>query len=397
MCGRSFCPHVAKAESMFKVKDKLISSEFSGTSPAPFVGRYGYPSVSVGILAPPERSESAWEHDAPKHWSVSGYTIPQIIDLRSSLVNSRFASHVKGTGKMLDIAQEIGIASKPVDVDISLKDRPRFRLSSINDAAPTGPNAMLKSAQIVSNPKVHTKVDKVTSDTDLKARDALVYLYEHQFDENFLTRVLSVGKLGIDRGRKLVPTRWSITAVDDTLGEHLREDILGLAQVSDHMAYFGSYLGNYYLVMIFPDAWSYELFEMYQPKASWNVSDSVSFMTDYESACGRKSYAENCTGGYYSVRLAVLERLKSLHRQASALVIRVITGEYAAPLGVWVTREAARKALAAAPLRFSSKELLQNYALALLRKKFGFDAGPILRQSMLLKLARTQTKLSQFS
>ncbi len=395
-CGRAFCPHIAKSESMFRVRDRLTSSEFSGRSPAPFVGRYGYPYVNIGILSPPEQPDDAWLYDAPRHWGKENFQIPRIIDLRSSLINSRFRANIREHSRFLDISQEIGMASRPVDVEIGLEDKPRFRLNSENDMAPTGPRGELKKADITSNPKVHTKVDKVVSDTDLKSADALKYLFSRGFDENFLTRLFSVGNLGIGKNRKLVPSRWSITAVDDTLGKDILGTVRDFQQAGEHRAFFGSYLGNYYLVMMIPGIWSYELFETYMPKASWNTEQKVNYSTDYESWQGRKSYAEECAGGYYSVRLAVLEKLKSMKRQASCLVIRVITGEYAAPLGVWVTREAARKSLDASPLRFGSLELMLKYTRALLKKKFGFEADVILKNSRMLKEIRTQPRLTRF-
>ena len=149
-------------------------------------------------------------------------------------------------------------------------------------------------------------------------------------------------------------------------------------------------------MLVFPEKWSYELFEMYMPKASWNVSEQINYMTDYESYSGRKNYAENCTGGYYSVRLGVLEKLKQLKRQGTALVLRFITGEYAVPLGVWVTREAARKALSNKPISFSDKELMLKYVRVLVKKKFGYDIDNILKKSIILNNLKTQMKLSSF-
>ena len=36
------------------------------------------------------------------------------------------------------------------------------------------------------------------------------------------------------------------------------------------------------------------------------------FTTDYEPYTGRKTYAENCVGGYYAARLPILEKLKDI-------------------------------------------------------------------------------------
>jgi len=394
-CGRSFCPILAKSEALFKVKRLDIREDFSGASPTPFVGHYGYPFLNVGIMSVPDAKEDTWEYDSPRYWAEKDYEIPRIIDFRSNLINNRFKAHAQDKNKLLDISQEVGMASIPVDIEVNLKEKPKFRLKTDSYTAPMGPNANLEKAEITSNPKIHTKVDKVVSDHDLKANDALIYLYQNKFDENFLTRLLSIGTLGIKRSRKLVPTRWSISACDDIIAKRLMEDVKQYNEI-DYQAYFGSYLGNYYLILMFPEKWSYELFETYLPKASWNTSDEISFMTDYEGYEGRKRYADNCGGGYYSVRLPILERLSSLKRQGSVLTLRFITGEYAVPLGVWVTREAARKALAKKPIEFSDKELMLKYAKALIKKKFNYDLDSLLRESIILKNMREQVKLSSF-
>ena len=394
-CGRSFCPITAKAESMYKVRDSIKVDSFQGSSPAPFIGRHGYPHINVGVLSPIFISESAWEYDAPRYWASKEYSIPQIIDFRSSLINSREKFHAMDSGKIIDIVQEVGMASAPVDLDINLKDKPKFRLSTDAYTAPIGPDAQIKKIEVASNPSIHTKVEKAVSDTDLKSNDALVYLYQNNFDENFLSKLLSVGTLGLKRNRKLVPTRWSITATDDLLAKRLYEDVKQFNETG-YLAFFGGYLGNFYLILMFPGIWNYELFEMYMPKASFNVNDKVSYTTDYEGYEGRKGYAEQCAGGYYATRLPILEGLIKMKRQASVLALRFITREYAVPLGVWVVREASRKSLDNKPIEFSSQELMLKYACSLVKKKFGFDVDYILKKSVLLKNIREQSKLSHF-
>jgi hypothetical protein len=394
-CGRSFCHLVAKSEARFKVEKILTDKDFQGSSPAPFIGRFGYPYVNVGFLSPPEVKDNAWEYDSPRYWAEHNYNISKIINFRSELINSNKKAFVKGQGKTLEIAQEIGMASAPVDLEVNLEDKPKFRVKTDTFMAPQGPNAKLKKAKVTSNPKIHTKVDKVVSDTELKAVEAVNYLYKNNFDENFLSKLLSVGTLGYKKRRKLVPTRWAITASDDMLGKHLINEIKKYPE-SDYLLYFGSYIGNYYMILFFPDVWSYELFETYMPQVSWNITENIQFTTDYEPYNGRKYYAENCAGGYYTPRLAIAEHLKKIKRQASVLVIRVITGEYAAPLGVWVTREASRKAMKSKPLSFASKELMLLYAKNFIKHKFGHSIEKILNESKLLKELSQQKKLRNF-
>lgn len=393
-CGRLACPLIIKANALFRIK-RYLKKDFFGSAPAPFIGHRNYPHLNVGILSLQTVTKDAWLYDAPRYWANQGFGIEQIVGYRSELVNSSIRLHVKDFNRALNVWQTIGMASKPVDVEISLKKRPSFRLSMDPYAAPTGPSARLKKARLTENPKIHRCVEKVVNDTDRKAYDALIYLYKHNFDENFLSKLLCIGSIGIAQKRRLVPTRWSITATDSMLGNFLLSKVKEFKEC-DFMAYFGGYLGNYYLILFFPAIWSYELFELYKPRTSWNVSGLTDFTTDFEPYFGRKSYAENCAGGFYTARLAVLEKLNKLKRQAAVLAIRIITGEYAVPLGVWVTREAARKALKNKNLAFDSAEQMLTYAKELVRKRFGIDITNILNQSILLRNFKNQRKLTQF-
>src|SRR3989344_1144721 len=343
-CGKGRCPVCARSNAIYRVKGSMDKKEFTSDAVAPFVGRYGYPNINVGILAPPEQSEESWLFDAPKHWASENYEIPKIVDFRSSLLNSRYNVNIKKKINLIELSQDIAMSSKPVDVDIQLSEKPSFRLNLDYHMAPTGPNAKLKKAKITEDPKIHTNVYKVFDDIDLKANDAINYLYENDFDENFLSRILSVWTLGLKKDRKLVPTRWSLTATDDIIGKNLIKEIKDFSEVNSYYSFFGNYLGNYYLILMFPEVWSYELFETYVPQ-NWNFSRPLRYSTDYESSYGRKEYAFGTVGGYYTVRLAILEKLKEMKKQASVLALRFITDEYSMPLGVWVTREAARKTM----------------------------------------------------
>lgn len=393
-CGRSFCPIIAKSQARFQVKKVLTKENFEGSIPSVFVGHYGYPSVNVGMLGLGEVKDDAWEYDAPNHWSENDYSIDKVINFRSSLINSNFKMNVKQKEKYLEMSQEIGMADKPVNVEIQLKDRPNFRVNVDSTLMPMGPNAKLEKAEITSNPHIPTKVDKIVSDTDLKSANALNVLFEKGFNENYLTKLLSIGNLGVKEQRKLVPTRWSITAVDDTIGKQLIEGIKYNNEM-DFRAYFGGYMGNYYVLLFFPDAFSYELFETALPKSSWNPTEYTATMTDYEGYKGRKAYADNTAGGYYAARIAIVEKLNELKKRGSVLALRFVTGEYYCPLGVWVVREATRKALISKPIHFDSKELMFTYTKHLIKKKFGYDVDKLLKESKLLKNMK-QRKLTAF-
>jgi hypothetical protein len=378
-------------------QDFKAKKDFSGSSPAPFVGRFGYPNVNVGVLAPPEVKGDVTVYDDPRTWAAENYGVGQVASLRAGLVNSRFSAHIKRPDKYVEIAKEVGMASKPVDVDVELEKAPTARLNTDKWAAPTGPNAKLQTLEMTSNPKIHTRVQRAFDSEDILATETITDLFRRGFDENSLSRMLSVGVFGVQENRKLVPTRWSITATDDMLSKDLLREVKQNPE-SNYMAYFGGYSGNYYLILFFSHPWSYELFEMSVRtgmKGNWEGKGNWS--TDYEPYKGRKYYAEDTVGGYYTVRLAISEKLKEMKRQSSVLALRFITDEYTIPLGVWVTREAARNALSSKPITFADDKLMITYAKHVAKNKFGFDLEPLLKSSRLLKERREQKRLFEFA
>lgn len=387
------------AETKFRFRDLgSVSKLDSNSPPSVFIGsKMRYPVVNVGILSPLERDENSWVYDDAKYWAENDFGIKDVLHLRNSLLNSRFQSKVQDSRlnkKFVQIAQEIAIASRPVDVEIELRNRLQLGRDRDKVLTPHGMRAGLKQAKITSNVRVDRKVDKVIND-DIKAVSGIEYLYKNKFSEYVLSKILSVGVLGLKKNKRLVPTRWSITATDDMLGKKLINEIKDFAWIEDYELFFGEFLGNQYLVLLFPNVWSYELFEMYLPGSSWNPSEEVKASTDYENYFGRKNYAFATAGGYYATRLAVLEYLKNAKRQASVLVLRIETPTYWAGLGVWVVRESVRKALKR-KMKFASRAELIESAKKISRAKYKFDNAKIIARSKLLKGLKTQRNLKEW-
>lgn len=387
------------SDTNFKSRNiKDISKLNSNSPPSVFIGsKLGYPMVNVGILSPLERDKNSWVYDDAKYWAENDFDISDVLKLRNSLLNSRFQSKVSDSRlnkKFVELAQEIAIASKPVDVEIELKHKLKFGRDKDKILTPYGMRAGLKKVKITSNVKVDRKIDKMIND-EVKASEGISYLYKNKFSEYVLSKILSVGVLGLKKNKKLVPTRWSITATDDTLGKNLLKNIRDYKWIESYELFFGEFMGNQYLILFFPNVWSYELFELYLPGSSWNPSEIVKASTDYENYSGRKKYAFATAGGYYATRLPILEYLNNIKRQASVLVIRIETPGYWAALGVWVCREACRKTLNHRHLRFLSKNEIINSAKVISKKKFHTPIDFIFKKSKLI-YQLTQKRITEF-
>ncbi len=376
--------------------NKPFKQHFQGSAPTPFIGRFGYPQINIGILSPQFTGEMEG-YDSPRTWAKNNSKINEIADNRYSLVNSHQSGNVRALNdRFVKLCQEVALARISPEVEINLKKPPQLSLPLEREVAPFGPGSEIKTVRITSNTKMNSSLEKVFFDTDLKAADAITNLYNKGLEEQALTKIISVGGVGLKLHRKLVPTRWSITAVDDTIGRKLIKEIKNF-QIGEYQAHFGGGWGNYYLLLFFSEVWSYELFEIYLPKAinPWSKK-GYCYSTDFENYNGRKEYAKETAGGYYAARLSLLEKVRQNNKQLACLALRFITSEYTLPLGVWVCREAARKSCQSPVVKFSSEELMLNYAKQFIQSKFGFDLSGILAQSQLLRQKTQQRKLTQF-
>ncbi|MGQ0537204.1 MAG: Nre family DNA repair protein [Methanobacteriota archaeon] len=353
LCGYDPCPLLERVRRVMP-SVRITGKEVVGTSPpSVFVGRYGYPKVAVGPLLPPETRADAEVLEDPAGWL--GLDMPTVIGLRASLVRTRREVYVRKAiqpTRDLEVAQALAMSEKPVDTDVTLKKKVDLELAATVDgfSPPMGPSVPLVASKLTSNPRVPRKVDALVSDTDASASTAVAELIDGGISGYHIQRLLSVGLLGRGRARKLVPTRWSITATDDIVGKRLLEDVRGHSPIGGVEVRYAERFGNRFHVLLLPREWSFELVETWKAGAFW-ASETVS-ASDHEPFEGRTSYAEDTAGGYYATRLAVLEHLAERRRQAAALVVRDITPEYYAPLGVWLVRETMRLGMATEARRF---------------------------------------------
>ncbi len=403
--GRGFCNKPCRIYSKIKAKTVQIDSkdlkqEFYGSSPPSiFIGsKLTYPAVNVGIMSVPDE-EDAWAYNSPNFWTKEGINSEQIIKFRRGLINSRFKSNVfdvRKNNRLLETVKEIGMASMQTNVEIKLDKKPKPTLKFDSYVLPIGPSAQLKNIKLVSNSKIPFSVEKVYFDTDLKSVEALRYLYKKGLDEHSLTQLLSIGITGLKKNRKLVPTRNSIAAIDDSIGRYLLDKIRDYKIMNNYTLHFGGHLGNFYLILFFPDIFSYELFEIVFPKTTWNSSSGIQIMADYENYGGRKNYAEETAGGYYAARLPILQYLENIKRQSKALVLRFVLPEYNVPLGVWVCRNSIRKALSSQPFYFETKEKMLEYTKNFIIERLKFNIEDIFKKSRILDNFNKQKKLNNY-
>ena len=367
MCGINPCPLLAEVRSRLPVVEPTSIAEMVGPSPPQlFVGRYGYPDVRAGPSA-------SWlsENDSELAPSATGdpadlfgRPLEEVAARHANLITGGQRMKVQEAqrpGQMLETTQEIAMAAHSVDVELDFASPILIGRSPTFDSmsTPLGPTGEVLRAEVVGHPSIPRKVDSIAGETDLLATDAMDELSASSIGEAHISRLLSSGVLGRESARRLVPTRWSITATDDMLGKRLWRRARDLPSIDKVLVYEATYLDNRFHIILTPGLWAFHMLEAWTRGSLW--SDSGGVIGDWEEMKPRAKYADRITGAYYAARLGVLEHMLSVGRSGACLIWRDIGEGYWAPVGVWLIRETVREAMKQPPKQFDSLKEAVDY------------------------------------
>ena len=368
-------------ESLSKYGNLFSSDSISGTSPpSVFVGSYNYPKVFVGPMVPPVHGNTELL-DNPEKWK--GKTLEEIINFRLKLVRGIQQMPIEQTeGRYIENLQEVTMSSKPTDLDLIFNKKISSNVSIDGESAPFGPIGEIKSAKF-SGTTSTKPIEKIFYDKDMKAQDAVLKLYNSGIEISKIQKCFSIGMMG--QKRKLVPTKWSITATDDIISKSIVNEILenNLIDISKVFTY--EHLGNIFSVILFPHRWIFEMVE------AWYSNGILGFGSDNEDARGI-NHPPHIAGAYFAAKLAVSEYLLKNKIQAGVLIFREIRPEYAIPVGVWQVREGIREAMKQKPQNITKF----NDALEIAAAKTSVSKNEWIKNGKIIDMIRQKTLLDYF-
>jgi DNA repair protein NreA len=371
---------------------KLSLDTIDGSSPpSVFVGSYGYPKVRIGPMIPPLHGDTTIL-DRAELWT--GKSIEEIANYRLSLVLGTMNVNIHDiSSRYLENMQELAMSERPAESEVTFEKKPlanvemQKELRLDHEATPFGPAAPLRAFK-VSSLSADQRIEAAYYDTDLRAADAMMKLYRQRVEMSIIHRVLSMGMLGVKKKRKLVPTRWSISATDDMISGMLVKEIemnpsIDLFEVTRY-----SHLANHYSVILIPDdMWNFEMIE------SWFTSQGQ-MATGIDNEDERAlNHNPTIAGAYFAARLAVAEQLAHRHKKAAAIVLREIHPKYIMPLGVWQIRQGIREALKKPPQKFERFDDAMSFACSYM----SLSKKEVAQKSWLWKSLKNQTKISDFA
>ena len=390
LCGKERCPILVKFYANQKTMPMLDSLKLEGSSPpSVFVGRFGYPKVYIGPMIPPIIGDTSIM-DSPEQWA--GLSIDEIVNFRFQLVRGKYLTDVNDfSGRIVEQTQEIAMAKRCPDAEVTFASKPVGRMVLNDEIAPFGPSAKIEQLNIGSI-RSEQNIEKAYFDNDLKAGEAVLKLYDKGLPVSQIQKSFSVWLFGIGKNRKMVPTRWSITAVDSTIGNILLDETKDYPVINEYRIYETEALDNRWVVLMLPREWCYELIEAWYPKTLWNPNgNEVMMISSHEFYNGRRSYAE-IGGCYYAAKLAVNELLTKERRQAGVIIFREAHAGYIMPVGVWNVRENVRQALKTEPKKFSSL----SECLVHVQSKMDIPLATWINNSSVLRDSMHQRRLTDF-
>ena len=326
-------------EYLSKYGNLFASDSIEGSSPpSVFVGSYGYPKVGVGPMLPPIHGDTTLL-DKPEQWI--GKSLEEIVNFRLNLVRGVQKISIEQTeGRFIENLHEVAMSSRSIDSDLEFH-KTTFPTTTIDGQNPPfGPIGDIKSAKFSSG-RTEKTIERAYYDHDLKAHEAVLALYNSGIEISKIQKCFSVGMFG--KERRLVPTKWSITATDDIISKSLVSEVLEFDLIDSCRVFSHDHLGNMFSIILFPHRWIFEMQE------AWHDGGSIGFGSDIEDARGI-DHPPAIAGAYFAAKLGVAEYLVAKNIQAAVLVLREIRPEYAVPVGVWQIREAVRAAMKKEPL-----------------------------------------------
>ncbi len=372
---------------------RLRVKNLSGASPpSVFVGQHGYPKVKVGPMTPPLHGDTTIL-DSPEKWI--GKNIEEIASYRLSLVRGVCNVNINTISeRYVESLQELAMANRPAESEllfdkipaIDIEQKKNFGFDA--DSAPYGLIAPLKTFKTSSSLSVDRRIEDAFYDRDMLATQAVANLYHQGVEVSKINRILSMGMLGIQKNRKLVPTKWSISATDDIISSELTKEIESHQSIDFFEVYRYAHLGNHYSIILIPyNIWTFEMQE------AWiDDNGNLGMGADFEDSIGGLNHHPSIAGAYFAARLSISEYLYKINRKAAVITLREIHPQYVIPVGVWQIREGIREALRGFGRRFENFGNALSFACNFLST----SKNEWIKNSKIYSIVKEQKKISDY-
>lgn len=347
------------------------TKEIIGFGSAPIVGEKNYPFLATHNISNVDKKTSFFETG-----KLVKKTYDEILPLKAkSILGSTQKNYIKKPKtRIVEELRDIYKSKSAIEMQSVFEKELTFnKILTSKVAGIMGSQNELTKLEAQENTSTSNKIEKFTQN-DIKAKEAIISLYEKGVNEHQIINLLALGSFGIELNRKLVPTKWAISAFDQTIDNYLHKKILTYKLINEYEIYHDYDKGNDFIIILMPNTYAAEIVETWDlgtseientsqfvPKLDsafgvvnqdtsikidkWNTGKRIIIEQDYVGINNKLSTKEpHCAGGYWATKSPISRLLDKRQRQASYISIRFIDN-YDIPLGVVFVRECARKAL----------------------------------------------------
>ncbi len=361
--------------------------EIEGIGSAPIVGEKSYPNLKIHNISTEQRDNSFF-----KSGEVVKKDYNQIFKLKArNILGSTESTNIRNINDRLkNEISNVYKSKKEIEFTSEFEKELKFDKVVLNKVSGiVGSKNSLLNLSANENTTTSKQIEKYT-ETDIKAREAIINLYERGINEHQIIHLLALGEFGINVNKKLVPTRWSITAYDQTIEKYLHKKIITYNTIDNFEIYYYKNKSDTHIIILLPDTYMGEHTEDWYNDSNSESISQPQVGVDYIGFDNKlKTPEPNNAGGYYATKIAINEFLYNRKKQASFIAIRIIRN-YDVPLGVVFVRECVRECLKNQVFKTSNIKEVETYL-----KQYPIHFRHFIN-SKVLKERKVQTKLKDF-
>jgi hypothetical protein len=324
--------------------------ELEGYPASSIVGEKNYPNIRVHSISNGDKNSTY-----KKTSLIVKNTYDEIVKLKAkNILGSTSNLNIKN--KKEKIKEEISdIYKAKNDVNFASHFEKELNFDRVLTSKITGimgSKNELISLHATENISIKKRIDKYTNE-DIKSKEIIIDLYKRGYNEHQIINLLSLGEFGYEFRKKLVPTRWAISAYDKSIESYLHKKILDYKLINNYELYTYKDKGNFFLIILFPEYFCSEIIETFNN----NIEK------DFVQFDNKLRYKDPQTaGGFYATKLGIFENLNHRKKQSAFISIRIIDG-YDIPLGVVFVRESVREAMKKKIFETSKLDILDKYIM----------------------------------
>lgn len=311
-------------------KEFRPSKSHQGIASGLIVGEKGYPNLNLIPLNNEDKKSSFFNEKnlvKKEYNEILKLKVKNIAGIKNLQIKER-------DDKILNQVRDVLASKKVVDYESFYEKEIRINDFHMDKLIGLGGNKNKLEKISSGNIPIHRDFEKVLNE-DIKTKNKVIDLYKKGFNESQIINLLTLGSFGLNFNKKLVPSRWGITAYDTIISNYLFDEITKNNIINKNLYFKSEDKGNTFHIFLFPKKHTFENIEVIKTKYG------VKVINDYYA--NNKSIQPKTAGGFFATRLSCLEFLNRIKKQASVIVIREIDN-YEIPLGVIFVRETVREA-----------------------------------------------------